>query len=427
VAQVPKVYEGWRRDLTLDAAGSTWFLAPHKGVFWVINQSGATVSLVKAGKTLYTIPDQTFYKFNAEEQEQVGLSGGTAGTTITITDEADVKLIPQNKDVLGTVKVGDGTNTVPLSSTIPSTTAIGFNVRIVPTSSSQDMRVGLVGNPSVIAATLNAGNTLSVETQGTTNTLGNKGSAAMLYAQDANGFWQPVGGIAAGVVPASDINLPTAAAISDATANPTVTKIESFLVGFNGTTWDRLQVDASKNLKVAQQGIVTVSQNFLGVNDKPDVTVNHAGTLPVSIAATVTVSQNLLGANDKPDVSVNQTNPLKVKPLATLVEDDDFPPTSLVAGAAEAIKTTGTVTLAVGQRVFYNLSGEPGTVTGAGLFVYVAIKGATSNKYYAVCQAGSSVSGTFDVPTAEKLNIVARNSDATNAHVFSGHWTAMSP
>ena len=107
------------------------------------------------------------------------------------------------------------------------------------------------------------------------------------------------------------------------------------------------------------------------------------------------------------------------------IEDDDLPPTSLAAASAEAIIKTGTTTLALGQRVIYSLSGEPGTVTGAGIFVYIAIKGATSGKYYAVCQVGSTVSGYFEVPQAEKLNVVWRNSDATNAHVMSAHWTAM--
>jgi len=44
--------------------------------------------------------------------------------------------------------------------------------------------------------------------------------------------------------------LPSAAAEADAIANPTLTQIGVFMHGYNGTTWDRLVVDGSKFLKV---------------------------------------------------------------------------------------------------------------------------------------------------------------------------------
>jgi hypothetical protein len=43
---------------------------------------------------------------------------------------------------------------------------------------------------------------------------------------------------------------PSAAVEADAIANPTLTQIGVFMHGYNGVTWDRLQVDASKFLKV---------------------------------------------------------------------------------------------------------------------------------------------------------------------------------
>ncbi len=49
-------------------------------------------------------------------------------------------------------------------------------------------------------------------------------------------------------------------------------------IGSGGTN---LQQDASANLKVAQQGTVTVSQNLLGATDKPDITANQSRTLNV--------------------------------------------------------------------------------------------------------------------------------------------------
>ena len=43
---------------------------------------------------------------------------------------------------------------------------------------------------------------------------------------------------------------PAAAALADDAANPTLTKIASYLMGFDGTTWDRLRGDAANGLDV---------------------------------------------------------------------------------------------------------------------------------------------------------------------------------
>jgi hypothetical protein len=79
---------------------------------------------------------------------------------------------------------------------------------------------------------------------------------------------------------------PSSAALVDATSNPTLTGIQSFLMGYNGTTWDRLQVDGSKFLKVnvAASSTIPVSGTFF------------QATQPVSIAAHVTVDQGAAGA-----------------------------------------------------------------------------------------------------------------------------------
>lgn len=47
-----------------------------------------------------------------------------------------------------------------------------------------------------------------------------------------------------------DTELPAAAALADATANPTTPIVGAALQGYNGATWDRLRVDAQKNLLV---------------------------------------------------------------------------------------------------------------------------------------------------------------------------------
>lgn len=47
-----------------------------------------------------------------------------------------------------------------------------------------------------------------------------------------------------------DTELPTAAALADATANPTITSVGTFLQGFNGTTWDRVRTANTGRLQV---------------------------------------------------------------------------------------------------------------------------------------------------------------------------------
>lgn len=58
--------------------------------------------------------------------------------------------------------------------------------------------------------------------------------------------------------------LPTAAALSDATANPTTTEVSANMKGFNGSTWDRVRT-----------GIVSVATSFVGwVNTLPGLRYN---------------------------------------------------------------------------------------------------------------------------------------------------------
>lgn len=85
-------------------------------------------------------------------------------------------------------------------------------------------------------------------------------------------------------------------------------------VGNNGaqsfTNWSAFQGDTFGNLYVVPgtpgglASVWTVSQNLLGANDRPDVTVNASSRLPVN--------QNLLGATDRPDITVNTSGILPV-------------------------------------------------------------------------------------------------------------------
>ena len=112
--------------------------------------------------------------------------------------------------------------------------------------------------------------------------------------------------------------------------------------------------------------------------------------------------------------------------LPTFIEKQSFAPTSVAAATAETVEATGAIVLALGDRVWYHLSAGPVTTltTAADTLTYVALKGATSGTYYDVAFLEANKNGSFHVPQAEKLNIVARNQD-TAAHTFSGSWWAL--
>lgn len=117
--------------------------------------------------------------------------------------------------------------------------------------------------------------------------------------------------------------------------------------------------------------------------------------------------------------STNRVDPS----FRTLVEKEAFAGT-LAAPTAETNENVGTTTIPVGARVAYNLaySGSPvATANGD----YVGLRGATSNTLYAIAMSGQAVAGTFDMPTAEKLNIVAANADAATTHLAAAYWQAM--
>jgi hypothetical protein len=75
-------------------------------------------------------------------------------------------------------------------------------------------------------------------------------------------------GLLAGTL-AVNTELPAAAALADSTANPTVPGVGAYLLGWNGTTWDRVQAYYSDAESLATlTGLATVSQNriFDGAN-----------------------------------------------------------------------------------------------------------------------------------------------------------------
>jgi hypothetical protein len=77
--------------------------------------------------------------------------------------------------------------------------------------------------------------------------------------------------------------LMAAAALADATANPTTFLVGAFLHGFNGTSWDRLRVDGSKNLSVVVGAALPAGSAVIGA-------VTQSGTWTVATNADASVN-----------------------------------------------------------------------------------------------------------------------------------------
>lgn len=87
--------------------------------------------------------------------------------------------------------------------------------------------------------------------------------------------------------------LPAVAALADATANPSLSALQSYLMGYNGTTWDRLKSSTANGLQVDVtriQGSVAVTGTFWQATQPVSGTVS-VSNFPASQAVTGTFWQ----------------------------------------------------------------------------------------------------------------------------------------
>ena len=91
-------------------------------------------------------------------------------------------------------------------------------------------------------------------------------------------FWQTTQPVSLAVLPATGV-------LADTTANPTLTQIQVFPMGFNGTTWDRLRGDTTNGAWVnVKTGSVAVSAQATG-GYTPGKLISAATTNATSIKA----------------------------------------------------------------------------------------------------------------------------------------------
>jgi hypothetical protein len=74
-------------------------------------------------------------------------------------------------------------------------------------------------------------------------TINNASGASAVNIQDGGNSITVDGSVSISGTVTVDSELPTAAALADNTANPTVPAVGSFIMGFDGTTWDRVRAD----------------------------------------------------------------------------------------------------------------------------------------------------------------------------------------
>lgn len=95
----------YQRDVTLTGGSNDLFVSPGDYDYWLYNApTNGSVTVSKAGKAPILISAGEVFVIHLQKGEELALSG-TAGNTISILDHADVKLIPQAKDILGKFEI----------------------------------------------------------------------------------------------------------------------------------------------------------------------------------------------------------------------------------------------------------------------------------------------------------------------------------
>jgi hypothetical protein len=145
-----------------------------------------------------------------------------------------------------------------------------------------------------------------------------------------------------------DTEFPAAAALGDATANPTTTLSEALLGGFNGTTWDRIRSGAQSNVAAATGYLASlgIGQYNASAPTITDGRYNHFqldvnGNLKTSLA-TLIAGENLT------------TNRLNVEPIYSFLNITTNTTTTVKSGAGtfagftvnnNGFTTAGTITI----------------------------------------------------------------------------------
>lgn len=216
--------------------------------------------------------------------------------------------------------------TQPVSGTVAATQSGTWDINNIsgtvslPTgaaTSAKQPALGTAGTPSSDVITVQGvtsmtalkvdGSAVTQPVSGTVTANAGTGSFTVAQATAAN-LNATVVGTGTFAVQA-DTELPAAAALADATANPTTTSVGSLALGYNGTTWDRLRTGTSidGNGAVDLTGALLVKQSSKRINptalgtatnSASTIDVNGSNNITVSIATTTTGTFVIEGTGD---------------------------------------------------------------------------------------------------------------------------------
>jgi hypothetical protein len=189
---------------------------------------------------------------------------------------------------------------------------------------------------------LNGSQVVNLASGGTLVTLGQKamtGSLPVVFASDQSTL-------------TVDTELPAAAALADATANPTLPGVGGFLMGYNGTTWDRIRTANTGRLQV-------------------DVINGQGGGSPTSPQFSTQTSA-ALGAGSNIDVQTVDITTGKTGRLAGIDIASTVPLKAIISTVAASTPTTRVVLFA---QPYSNLQWRSPFAT------YITQAGGTNNKF----------------------------------------------
>lgn len=174
-----------------------------------------------------------------------------------------------------------------------------------------------------------------------------------------------------------DTELPTAAALADATANPTTTTVGVASLVYNGTTWDRVRGDTTNGIDVdvtrISGNVAVINAGTFSVQDTQVVTDNAAftdGTTKVQPAGYIydEVAGTALSENDTAAARINLN-----RAQVHVIEDGTTRGRWATVSAANALKVDAT----------------PVATTTGGATAYKLISAATTNATSVKASAGN--------------------------------------
>jgi hypothetical protein len=211
--------------------------------------------------------------------QRVKLMDGTEDSTAVITGDASNGLDVDVTRVSGNVTVVNG-GTFSTQDTDKIADNAGFTdgtSKVLPAGFIFDEVAGTALTENDAAAARIDAKRAQVGVLEDATTRGQRASvsAGGALKVDNSAVTQPVSGSIT-----ADTELPAAATLADATANPSTTVIESMLACYNGTTWDRLRGDITNGLDVdvtRVTGTVTVANGGTFATQDSDKIVDNAG------------------------------------------------------------------------------------------------------------------------------------------------------